>query len=691
MTTKKINQDKFETFVKDIKYIVKDIDEYFYENENNKKAIESIIKKIDSPCQIRINEEDEVEKAVVLFCFDISKKEIIIEDLKKYINDEIAKPIKRIQLIGVVDHLDEKMILSKLIKDNKSYLCKEIKCTTSKFNFDAIFMPKVDNNPIEFKATRLNSLIFPEPNTNLNVMPAIGEKKKDEICGYVFVASLEDLVEIYNRVGDELFSCNLRYGIKDGMGLEDSMRNTLLNEPQMFWYYNNGITIVTQIDNTDLENAGKVVLSKKWEDVKLNFSIINGAQTISTASRIFYGNGEDEAKVKAAKEKAKVLLRIITVKDLRTKSNITIALNRQKPIKSEDIAFQSKFVSTFNDYMASREMSKKDYLYILKRGEPIYDENTIELPLFAQLVYTCLMNPTEARNEGPSKLYYSDQNSEIINTRYFRDEFSLASSNTNRDIQFAKYYNAIFWAYKLYNSLNKELKVVEDKDCKTILANNKWSFIAYALKSIQGFSGKETELEEIDYSNFVGNEEVIISVREYMDEFVEIVNSKYDNYVPGLSKTKDFWNNICEAEKKPLFTSLYKAKEVSVSKNDFENYLKSNSFFYDKSTNLYIAEVDSDVFTDVSISVEDDTFDISAMILNIYSDGDELDKSDQEKYDLLIEKILDIFKNEISDKAYIERENDSLDESAFIMIKGAKLDTTLVGRFYSYLSKDYKE
>lgn len=69
-------------------------------------------------------------------------------------------------------------------------------------------------------------------------------------------------------------------------------------EPGMFWYYNNGITIVTSSDDIELESAGKVILARQWNDNGLNFSVINGAQTISTASRIFYGSGNNKDKVK---------------------------------------------------------------------------------------------------------------------------------------------------------------------------------------------------------------------------------------------------------------------------------------------------------------------------------------------------------------------------------------------------------
>jgi hypothetical protein len=690
MRMKQKKAEKLNMLLKNIKYFAQELDDLYFEEEEHKQCVNALLNKSETCIHFDVNIGEDLEKRIVVFWFDRSQSKTILDDIKKRINDRIEKPFRKVQLVGLVEHLDEKMILSSLIKDGKISLCKEIKCSRQNFTFDVVFMPEADKEPIELKVARVNSLLFPEPNTNLNVMSDTEKKEETTIGGYVFVVSLSELVDIYNKVGDELFASNLRYGINDKMSLEDSMKDTLFEEPGMFWYYNNGITIVTSSDDIELESAGKVILARQWNDNGLNFSVINGAQTISTASRIFYGSGNDKDKVKKAKDEAKVLLRIITAEDEHTKRNITIALNRQKPIKSEDIAFQTGFISAFNDYMTARERAKKDYLYIIKRGAPVYDENTIELPLFAQLVYSCLMNPTDARNVGPSGLYY-ENGSEKLNTKYFLEEFALSSSSTKRDFIYAKYYKAIIWANKVYAEFNKALKKVDNKDDKIILANNRWSFVSYVLKSIQNFSGQELD---VDYSDFEIRDDVITSIRKYMEGFVSLVNSTYgpdEKYKTDDSKGDSFWNNLISAEPNELFTLLQKKKDGVLTTGEFEEYLLDHSFSYDDQTKQYVAEVDSDIFTDVIIRVGDATFDIYATILNVYSDVNEEDGSDKEKYEKLKEKVVEEFQGKTVPIPQIGKDDSKEDDSDYIMFKGNPFDTNLVSVVYDLLSKKYIE
>ena len=73
-----------------------------------------------------------------------------------------------------------------------------------------------------------------------------------------------------------LFGQNLRESLDSKSKTYQDMKNTIDTEPQRFWHYNNGITIIAEIldahkDNT--ENVDRIELT--------NFSIINGAQTTS--------------------------------------------------------------------------------------------------------------------------------------------------------------------------------------------------------------------------------------------------------------------------------------------------------------------------------------------------------------------------------------------------------------------------
>lgn len=677
---------KTEAIIRYLTFLVEEIDEYFFEEDNNSKVIQSLLAKNKSMVHFLTYGEDDNEKAVILFYYDKSQKTSLIEKIRKYMQDNsLSKNVKRIQLISIVESLDEKMALIKFLKDNKQAIALG-SCYASNFEYNVLFMPKVDKKPIELCVSRMNSIIFPDPNVNINIMPSLDDDKPREMAGYIFVASLSDLVEIYNRVGDDLFASNLRYGIADKMSLENSMKSTLLEEPDMFWYYNNGITIVTEQDGIDIENAGKVVLSESWKTQELDFSVINGAQTISTASRIFADSDIPEDKIKKAKREAQVLLRIITAKKNPTRRNITIALNRQKPIRPEDIAFQSAFVTAFNEYMSFRDTSKKTYLYIIKRGEIVFDDNTIELPLFAQLVYASFMNPSDARNQGPAKLYSVGGNDGRLTNTYFRDEFTEANTVSTRESAFNKYYQELIWTYRLYKALNVEIKKYINKENKVILANNRWSFISYILKLLNNFSG---EICQIDYSDFQERDEIIVNIRAYMDAFANIVKKAYpDGYKPEDSKSKDFWDNIQKVQLPELFTELKKQdveKDSNISKTEFIHFLEDMSFNYDGALEEYVAEVDCRAFSSVRISVNDSSFDISAMLFDVFYDMNEDDNSDKEKYEKFAQNVLEKFTLQIGSEPEIVDFPECPDQSVELAYNGVSFEKSFVNKFISVM------
>lgn len=679
-TQKKYLIDKY---CKHVQFFVEEIEDDFFLDEDERRTMERIALKKEQFVKFSVQLKGDGEtskKAVVLFRFKQEGKDAIVNELGEYIKKNLDENEKKVFLIGVVDKVSEKNTLLNILQESRNQMHKIIKRPVYSIGYDIIFMPEIDRKPIEIKVTRMNSLIFPEPNTNINVMPmkCEHEEKEEVIKGYIFVANLFDLVDIYDRVGDELFSCNLRYGIEDKMSLESSMKNTLLEEPDMFWFFNNGITIVTDKDNIGLNNVGKIVLTSRWDKFKLDFSVINGAQTISTASRIFGDKGLDINKINTAKDNAKVLLRIIFAKKSSAKQKITIALNRQKPIKSEDIAFQSPFISSYNAYMSKREADGKDYLYIIKRGESTCDSNTIELPTFAQLVYTCFMNPSEARNSGPSSLYYSDKKAEKLNSSYFIDKFAEPTSLNSQDDVFAKYYQEIAWAYRVYLAYNAELKAYSNKDEKMILANNRWSFIAYQLKSIMNFSGK---VGDIDYSDFSASKDLISDIRKHMDDFVSLVKGIYgESYTPELSKGKTFWERICSLKTEDTTTES-ESKEIDIDKDEFIKYLTETSFVYDSDLEEYSSEVDCVAFSNVTIRINDDTFDISATLLDPYSDlGNERDESGN-RYAALLDSVVEKFCKEIGKRPDVEDYWGCSDLSADIQYSGEHFNTSFVEKF----------
>ena len=90
---------------------------------------------------------------------------------------------------------------------------------------------------------------------------------------YLINISSEILRKEYLRFKEKLFSRNVRIFYSESKKPNKAMKDTLAEQPQNFWYFNNGITILSE----------KVTLLKEDKKIILkNPQIINGCQTVST-------------------------------------------------------------------------------------------------------------------------------------------------------------------------------------------------------------------------------------------------------------------------------------------------------------------------------------------------------------------------------------------------------------------------
>jgi hypothetical protein len=105
---------------------------------------------------------------------------------------------------------------------------------------------------------------------------------------YLAVVPGELLADIYDRWGSRLLEQNVRCFLQFRGNVNKGMRNTIQNEPDMFFAYNNGITATAEaIETRDVD--GKLHITKLK-----NLQIVNGGQT--TAS-IFTAHEKTKASI----------------------------------------------------------------------------------------------------------------------------------------------------------------------------------------------------------------------------------------------------------------------------------------------------------------------------------------------------------------------------------------------------------
>jgi hypothetical protein len=214
---------------------------------------------------------------------------------------------------------------------------------------------------------------------------------------WVFSMRGAAVAEIFERSGLRLFARNIRGYMGEKTSVNQGMVSTLESEPEKFFFYNNGITIVCDA----AERKG----SQGRDFLRVdNPQIINGQQTTRTLA----------AHAKLA-EKASVLVKVIVVpRDTSQRdgfdgliSAIVAGTNWQNAIKQSDLMSNDR-----RQIEIERAFRKVGYLYLRKRqskgetrraiGKGQYRVITKEE--VAQAVAGCELDPTIIRS-GRERLF----------------------------------------------------------------------------------------------------------------------------------------------------------------------------------------------------------------------------------------------------------------------------------------------
>jgi hypothetical protein len=163
-----------------------------------------------------------------------------------------------------------------------------------------------------------------------------------------------DVVRIYNDYSHRLFSENLRFGIEKSE-VNDGIRETARENPEHFWYFNNGITAICE-EFRKLPAGGQSTETGVFEVKRI--SIINGAQTVSSLARAV-AEGSDIST-------AEVHMRIISLDDTPEdfSTEITTANNTQNDLSPVDFVAADQ-----NQDRLRREAAGFGKVYSYRRGE----------------------------------------------------------------------------------------------------------------------------------------------------------------------------------------------------------------------------------------------------------------------------------------------------------------------------------
>jgi hypothetical protein len=173
---------------------------------------------------------------------------------------------------------------------------------------------------------------------------------------------ISEIAQWWRDHGNALFSQNLRLFYVNS-DVNDALRNTLATDPESFWYFNNGITLIC-------DTVGKALAGATARTLGLfhceGASIVNGAQTVGTIGGSYLPiEGGEAAKVDAPQSWVQV--RIISLEKCPPEFSraITRATNLQNAVGNREFAAmdprQHRIAADF-------ALDKRKYVY--KSGEP---------------------------------------------------------------------------------------------------------------------------------------------------------------------------------------------------------------------------------------------------------------------------------------------------------------------------------
>lgn len=183
---------------------------------------------------------------------------------------------------------------------------------------------------------------------------------------YVFLIRPKTLFNLFDKYGFYLFYKNVRNPLLQSQFNEDIER-TAIDNPEYFWYYNNGITAITYSPFPRIRSQA--------ESLELNgLQIINGAQTVYSIYRSY--KNASPAKRAQMDEEILITLRLLKSGGKDFDLNVTRFTNSQNPVQDRDFCANDAIQERLqNDFYNTK------FWYEKRRGEFRQDDETIKKEL----------------------------------------------------------------------------------------------------------------------------------------------------------------------------------------------------------------------------------------------------------------------------------------------------------------------
>ncbi|MCO6435826.1 MAG: AIPR family protein [Phycisphaerae bacterium] len=177
----------------------------------------------------------------------------------------------------------------------------------------------------------------------------------DPLQAYYGQIDASEVARWYEEYGPRLLDLNLRK-VLDRSAVNAAITETLLQEPENFWYFNNGVTaLADSIQKKPLGGENR----QSGYFVCQGVSIVNGAQTVAAITQASRVNTDTF-------QRARVFIRFISLEQCPDgfATRVARATNTQNRIERQDFAALDK-----EQERIRIEMQLDGRIYVVKRGE----------------------------------------------------------------------------------------------------------------------------------------------------------------------------------------------------------------------------------------------------------------------------------------------------------------------------------
>ncbi|MEM2960709.1 MAG: AIPR family protein [Candidatus Bathyarchaeia archaeon] len=261
---------------------------------------------------------------------------------------------------------------------------------------------------------------------------------------------------------EELFAFNIRKFL--GMrrkSVNSEIKNTLEDgeKRNKFWLFNNGIVCLC----SDYSESGNKETGKKYNTLRFkDFTIVNGAQTISTISKFIEENP-------AFDEPIWVFAKIIIVEknDVEKAIELTKTSNTQTPASSRDL----RAVDALHKHVSNWFKEYYDYIYLYRRGEKAKkDQKAIKLKDMVQAYFAFQIGKPNLAFANVGKIFSeTDLYKEIFDEEYINLLRLIGTEDDKKEFIIDR-----LIPYLLLEEIRKQVKELTKQDI-----DNKWKSVVY--------------------------------------------------------------------------------------------------------------------------------------------------------------------------------------------------------------------